>query len=368
MSETVLQIEALGVNILGITTIPELGLTLTTESTRFGATRNPWHTDYSTGGSSGGASALVAAGVIPFAHANDGGGSIRIPASCCGLVGLKPTQGRVKTVELPSFFPMNHIHQGIVSRTVRDTARFYEGIEQHFQAPGIPLIGSVDGPSSKRLKIAVFVEDLFGVHCDSQCVRATMQAATLCEELGHEVEVIGFPYPKHLWEDFFILWEVIPFFLWFFGKQLVDPDVQPRKMGTLGRYLKDQFKKDWLSAPFAFRRLKRFARQYDALMGEYDIFLSPTLGTPPPKLGYLGPEVDTERHLQRVLRAACYTYQQNISGTPAISLPLGKSTEGLPIGIQFAAKHGQDRMLLELAFELEQAAPWEYPLPPTGNT
>lgn len=155
-SKFVDQFHSLGLVCLGKTTMPEFGLTGTTESSAHGATRNPWNLDHSTGGSSGGSAAMVAAGVVPLAHGNDGGGSTRIPAACCGLVGLKPTRGRLVNVEGSHLLPVNLVHQGVLTRSVRDTAVFYAGAEKHFRNKDLPDIGLVNGPNSRRLRIGFF--------------------------------------------------------------------------------------------------------------------------------------------------------------------------------------------------------------------
>ena len=357
-SPCVKQFQQTGLNILGVSTMPEIGLTATTESVRFGATRNPWHIEHSTGGSSGGAAALVASGVVPIAHANDGGGSIRIPAACCGLVGLKPTQGRVKTIEVPSIAPVNVVHQGVLTRTVRDTARFYRAVEQTHRHEGLPEIGDVQGPSKRRLKMGVFVEDANGVNCDSQCMSVTLRSAELCEALGHTVELIEFPYPGDFAERFMLLWSMTPFFLWYFGKRMFGPDFERGQLEDWARYLKGYGARQLWRVWSMLGYFRSFGQQYERSFGDFDVLVCPTIGTPPPKIGYLDTALDGAKQLERLSRFVPFTAVQNASGAPAISLPLGMSEEGLPLGVQFAAKHGQDRTLLELAFELEQASGW----------
>ena len=359
-SACVAQFETLGFNFLGTSNMPEFGFTATTESERFGPARNPWNPEHSTGGSSGGAAALVAANVVPVAHANDGGGSIRIPAACCGLVGLKPTQGRVPTVRIPSFLPMNIVHQGLLSRTVRDTARFYQAIEASVRHPRLPRIGDVTGPSRERLSMAVFVDDVHGARCDEQCATAAWRAAEICEALGHRVRRIRNPFPADFMQHFMLVWAMGPFLLWHFGRRVLSPDFDRSALEGWTKHLQRDFRERMLGVWSTRRYLSRFHAEYDQLFEAYDVLISPTIGTPPPKIGHLGPAVDGPTHLDRLRRFVPFTAFHNVAGAPAISLPLALSAEGLPIGVQFAAARGHDRRLLEIAFELEAAAPWPH--------
>lgn len=349
-----------GVNTIGISTTPEFGLTGVTEPTKFGPAKNPWNLDHNAGGSSGGSAALVAAGVVPIASANDGAGSIRIPASCCGLVGLKPTQYRIAPVELPSFMPFNIFHQGIVSRTVRDTVRFFQAVEhRHETPPGLSAIGSEQRLAKKPLKIAMFVEDARGVNCDSQCMTAAEKAGKLCEMLGHHVELISNPFPKDYMDHFMLLWTMMPAYLSMFGKSEFGNEFDASKFEPWTNYLGRYFlKRAWRSMG-TLKYLKRFQGLYANIFENVDVLLSPTLGTLPPKNGYLSPLSDGPVHWERLLNFIPFTAYQNVAEAPALTLPLGMSTEGLPIGVQFAAARGQDQILLDLAFELEVAAPWE---------
>ena len=192
----------LGFISLGKSNLCEFGLTATTEPLLSGPARNPWNPEHSTGGSSGGSAALVAAGVVPIAHANDGGGSIRIPAASCGLVGLKATRGRLPAVDGGALAPVKIVHQGMLSRSVRDTATFYAESEHRFPARGLPPIGLVDRPPRKRLKIGFFNTGLDDATCDTQTTDAVTATAALCEQLGHHVDQINFPYPSQIGHDF----------------------------------------------------------------------------------------------------------------------------------------------------------------------
>jgi amidase len=352
------QFQQLGFTLLGKTTLPEFGLTATTESNALGATRNPWNLDHSTGGSSGGSAALVAAGVVPLAHSNDGGGSTRIPASCCGLVGLKPTTGRLIPIEHVDQLPVAVATQGVVTRTVRDTARFMFEAEKVFRDPRLPVLGHVTRPNRRRLRIGVYDEGMRHYQVDPDTRRTVAAAAELCESLGHQVDLIGYPFPEGLAPHFLRYWELLARGIVALGPRLYgqgfDPQaLEPYTVG-LGRHLRASAEQ----LPFSIMRLRRFAGQYTSYFGQYDILVSPVLGHEPPPIGYLGPDVPFETHLVRLLRFAPFTALQNATGGPAISLPLGTSGNGLPIGVQFAAPLGADRSLLELAYELETARPW----------
>lgn len=358
-SDIVQQVNATGLVTIGTSTTPEFGLKGTTESVRFGATRNPWHTDFSTGGSSGGSSALVAAGVVPIAHANDGAGSIRIPAACCGLVGLKPSQGRLAGKQVPGYLPANIFHEGVVTRSVRDTAAFYFATEQSGKPCGLKPIGNVQNPGEQRLKIALLTQSCTGVSCDSQNLAAVHQVARLCEQLGHQVELIDNPFYAGFDEDFWILWAHLAFAVRYMGKSMVSNNFNHKKLQDWAKYLVRYQWRQLHKTPGAFLRLKKFAQQYHQFMLNYDMLLTPTLGTPTQKIGYFGPEVDGDVHFERIKPLVPFTKYQNISGAPAISLPLASSSNGLPLGVQFAANFGEEAKLLALAFELEQAAPWK---------
>ena len=358
-SKTTQQILATGLNHLGTTTTPEFGLTGTTESMRFGATRNPWNTDYSTGGSSGGSSALVAAGVIPIAHANDGAGSIRIPASCCGLVGLKASRGRIKDKEVPGYFPANILHDGVVTRTVRDTWAFHTSIEKQNPAKEFPPIGEISETYRTDLRIAVLTENCHGIQSDDVLVEAAHDAARTCESLGHNIEIISNPFYKKFDQDFWLLWTHLAFYLRYGGGKEFSSKFDPSQLETWPQFLVKHHWKNIHKLPIAFLRLRKFASDYEKLLEGFDILLTPTLGTTPPKIGFFGPDVDGETHWHRINEYLPFTKYQNISGAPAITLPCSTDSEGLPIGIQFASRLGEDRLLLKLSKQLEEASSWK---------
>lgn len=356
-SQFVDQYESLGFINLGKSSLPELGLTGTTEPVAFGAAHNPWHKDYSTGGSSGGSAALVAAGVVTIAHANDGAGSIRIPASCCGLVGLKPTRSRLVNVDGSGIMPVNTLSQGVVTRTVRDTVAFYSAAENYYKNPKLPAIGDITNGIRRRLKIAL-VTSSSGASVHKDCMDSAQKAAKLCESLGHQVEVIQFPFSEDVLRHFYNYWGLMAFTLKNFGSSLVGKGFDKSKLEPLSHAFSDRFYRAKFTLPSMIYNLKKFSQQYSKFFEEYDVLLSPTLATPPPKLGHLSTEIEGETAIQRLLDFIPFTPFQNISGAPAISLPMGVSQQGLPIGIQFSAAYGQDKLLLELALELEQAMPW----------
>jgi amidase len=357
------QFRAAGLIPIAKSALPEFGLTATTEHTRAAATRNPWNTAFSSGGSSGGSAALVAAGVVPVAHANDGGGSIRIPAACCGVVGLKPSRDRLPTLALAQRMPVNIIVEGVVSRTVGDTAAFYAAVERHYSCPDLPLIGRVTGPGRRRLRIGLGLEHPLGEACDPEVVATVERVARLCETLGHRVEPFSSPVDSQMADDFFLYWARLAAAADYLGRFEFGEGYDRSRLEPLTRQLSRHYLRHSWRSPGAIRRLRRFGADYRALFGRYDLILSPVLATPPVALGHLALDLPFDIALQRLRHYAAFTPAQNVAGTPAISLPLGSSQAGLPIGVQFAAGMGQERQLLELAFELEQAMPWSYPAP-----
>lgn len=357
-SKFVDQFHSLGLVCLAKTTMPEFGLTGTTESTTYGATRNPWNLDHSTGGSSGGSAAMVAAGVVPIAHGNDGGGSTRIPAACCGLVGLKPTRGRLENVEGSHLLPVNLVHQGVLTRSVRDTAVFYAGAEKHYRNTALPDIGLIEGPSKQRLRIGFFADGPSHRLSDSDAVAAVLRAAKLCQELGHHVEEIPFPFDEKLGDDFLLYWAMLAFIFTHGGKHVMGKAFDKSALEPLTVGLSKEFGKNILKAPMAIKRLRDFKHIYEQAFTGFDVMLSPVLGHPPPKIGFLGPDVEFESVMERLGRFVPFTGIQNVSGAPAISLPIGMSQRQVPVGVQFAAPFGEDRRLIELAFELEAAHPF----------
>ena len=344
-----------GVNILGMSTMPEFGLTCTTENLLNGQTVNPWGSTLSTGGSSGGAAALVAAGIVPIAHANDGGGSIRIPASCCGLVGFKPTVGRVPSPDVPGFYPANILAQGILSRTVRDTVAFFLAAEKQNKPSHIPEIGSDVRPLERSIRIGMFTDNIDGLECDSKVREEVHRIGRHCESLGHRVEGISNPFPRDLFDSFMLLWSLAPAAHTWLGSNLVAKGFDASQFEPWSRYLRGYFFRNFTSIRSSFKKLSKFLNEdYPNVFRKYDVILSPTIASPGIPLGYLGVGVEPEVHMNRV-RSLPYTIFQNIAEAPAVSLPVGSSANGAPIGVMFGAGKGEDRLLMELAFLLEES-------------
>ncbi len=349
--------DSLGLIPVGKSTLCEFGLTATTESARCGITKNPWHREYSAGGSSGGSAALVAAGVVPIAHGNDGGGSIRIPAACCGLVGLKPSRGRFIDDTHAGKLPINIVSQGMLSRSVRDTATFLHASEQRYRNKSLPAVGSITHPGKKPLKIGMFVDRPDGSEAAPDCVAAVQKAASLCEALGHQIIPIKSPFQQQMADDFIDLWSYGAFLIYWFGKRAVDRQFNRHNLENWTRGLVKSCTKRLHRLPFAIKRLRAQQTTYQQLFDRFDVLLSPTTGTVAPRTGALSPLAEFEEIYHRIRDFACFTPPQNITGAPAISLPIATSSRGLPVGVQFAAAVGDEKTLLELAFALEEANP-----------
>jgi amidase len=340
---------------LGKSATPEFGLTATTEPMIDTPTRNPWNLDHSAGGSSGGAAALVAAHVVPVAHASDGGGSIRIPASCCGVVGLKPSRGRTPRPDGPAGRPLEISQHGIETRTVRDTAAFFAMMEV---ASELPLVGFVDGPAAARKTIAFFTNSPVGGNVDPEIVAAADATAKTLEDLGHEVTEIGSPFDAGVLQDFTLYWgagaaQAVANWEERAGRKAAYNDFEPWTYGVIDYYESRRHTLDDVVA-----RLQSFEQDYMRVFSNTDLILSPTLAAPPPAIGYLAPSQAFPIVLERITELVCFTQFMNISGAPAMSLPSAMSEKGLPIGVQLAAVQGNERAILEVAYELEEAAPW----------
>lgn len=349
---------SMGFNVLGKSTLPEFGFSATTEFAEDAPTLNPWNPAYSSGASSGGSAVLVAAGAVPIAHANDGGGSIRIPAAACGLVGLKPTLGRFVDAEASRSLPHNVIGEGVVTRSVRDTAMFFHGAEQYYHNRKMPRIGLVEGPGTKRLRIGLVYDSITGHATCPETRAAVEETAKLLASLGHHVEEMPLPVPPSFAEDFRFYWGMLSFLIATFGKHALSPDFDSQRIDGLSRGLLAEYRKRFYKTPAVLYRLKRTRRQYAEQFGQYDLVLSPVLAHTTPEIGYLSPNLPFETLMDRLERYVSFTPLNNAAGSPAISLPLGVSSNDLPIGVQFSAAHGAERTLLEIAFELEQARPW----------
>ncbi len=361
------QFRAAGFIPLGRTNVPELGTTVTTEAKSFRPARNPWHPGHSAGGSSGGSAAAVASGMVPAAHANDGGGSIRIPASECGLVGLKPTRGRVSQGPLIGEAWAGGTIDGAVTRTVRDAAGILDVISarlpgEPYYAPPLPRpLGQEVGADPGRLRIGMLDRPGGESYLDDpECRVAVAAAARLLESLGHHVDESA---PAAMFEpefaDHFVAIiaadteATLQAFEMLLGRPVSDDEIEPRNafyrqsgraLGAV-RYLQSRY---WIGS---------WARRMADWWIGHDLLLTPTLGAPPPELGWFteaGPKLEGSR----VGSFIPYTAQFNMTGQPAVSLPLHWTPAGLPVGVQLVAAYGREDVLVQVASQLEQAAPW----------
>lgn len=350
---------ASGAMSLGKSATPEFGLTPTTEPLSNGPTRNPWYPKLSAGGSSGGSAAAVAAGVVPMAHGSDGGGSIRIPASCCGVFGFKPSQFRLIGSPLaPSPFTTFTV-EGCITRTVRDAAAWLNAYERTGSRKYFSRTGLVTGPSPRRLRIGVQVQDYFGRMPHNEVVRVMSEVTNLCNNLGHKTKSINVGINANAFEAAFGA-------VWTFFALSGRNNAQARL--PAGALLEDYLEPLtlWLAANSpgvnaispAYSTLGNAAAVYDASFSDIDVLLTPVLSRPPAAIGEFAPtDVAAFQHVNEY---AAYTQIQNVAFAPAISVPLGwiQRPDPIPIGVQFSTRKGEERTLLELAFELEQARPW----------
>src|SRR5437762_1824814 len=361
---------AAGFVFLGRTNVPELGPAPTTEPVAYGPTRNPWDTSRSPGGSSGGSAAAVAAGLVPVAHANDGGGSIRIPASECGLVGLKPTRGRTSLGPDAGESWAGAVTEHVVTRSVRDTAALLDAVagpmpgDPYFAPPPARPFAAEVGRDPGRLRIGVLARvpgDAFGLHPD--CAAAARDTARLLESLGHVVEeshpaALDDPEVGQRFTLVVAAWLARDLDYWSerTGQRIGPDDVEPMNWAVAqqGRacsghqYIRAV---EWLQA---------YTRRVAAWWAEgFDLLLTPTLAEPPPPLGEFSARPgDPLRGFRRALPFVTFTSPFSITGQPAISLPLHWNGDGLPIGVQLAAAYGREDLLIRVGAQLEQARPW----------
>lgn len=351
--------EELGTVRLGKSTLPEFGLTCGTEFADGTATHNPWNLRHGVGGSSGGAAALVAAEVVPFAHAADGGGSIRIPAAACGLVGLKASRGRIVGPLGDAAAPINLVAHGIVSRTVRDTCSFMAAAERIHHDPALAPVGLVDRPLDRPLRIGVLYDTPADGNIDEPTVLALDDTVALLESLGHMVQAIPSPVPNRFVDDFLLYWATAAMALQLGGKRLVDPAFEASALTDFTKGLARHAKRRAPKIPGAIRRLRRANDLFCAGLGPCDIMMSPTVGHVTPEVGHFDMRLPYDELMPRVIGWACFTGLANVAGTPGISLPLAHHEPlNLPIGIHFGARTGQERLLLRLALQLEEAQPF----------
>lgn len=347
-----------GFQLIGKSALPEFGFNASTEPASAAPTGNPWNLAHSAGGSSGGSAALVAAGVVPIAHANDGGGSIRIPAACCGLVGLKPTRGRLVDGDLARRLPLNIVCEGVVTRSVRDSARFLGGAERHFRNPRLRPLGLVEGPGTERLRIGMVLETVTGAAVDADVRRTVLETAHRLERLGHFVEAVPPPVPASFVEDFTLYWGMLAFLTERFGRQSFGPGFDATRLDDLSRGLSAHYRRQWTRSLGVLSRLRRTRAAAVALTQRYAVLLSPVLAHPAPPLGHLHPQQPFEGLMRRLMDYVAFTPLNNTNGTPALALPTGLSPQGLPLSVQLSAGHGEERRLLELGYALEAECPF----------
>ncbi len=354
---------------IGKTNTPELGILPTTEPRAYGPSRNPWDVSRSTGGSSGGSAAAVAAGMVPVAHANDGGGSIRIPASECGLVGLKPTRQRISEGPLIGDNMSGLTVELVVSKSVRDTAAILEAV--HGPAPGDPYVAPPPsrpyteevGAGSGRLRIGLLAEPLLEAEPNAVVADAARDAGRLLESLGHTVEESrpgGFE-EMDVVDTFLTRWmagqaAALDEFQVLVGREIGPQDVEPLTW-ALAEEGRRRSAARYLTAVGQHQLMTRMIAGW--FESGFDLLLTPTLGEPPPPLGSFDDSGDDPMAaLMRGAQTATFTATFNVTGQPAISLPLHWSADGLPIGVQLVAGFGEEDLLLRVAAQLEEARPW----------
>lgn len=355
-----------GLVIFGKTASPEFGQTATTESRLWGLTRNPWNPEHTSGGSSGGAAAAVAAGIVPAAHASDGGGSIRIPASNCGLFGLKTSRGRTPSGPRVIEGWMGLSVQHAITRSVRDSAAILD-LSQGPE-PGSRVVPLVGAPSymaglkqpPEKLRIALWDTHIYGLTVHPDCKEALAKTARLCESLGHVVEpaapvlpvqemgmAMGAATSTGLLVAIRDREKVL-------GRAVTEADLEPINWRSLQMAAKRSGEEIYR----ARTAIDRVGIALDGFFTRYDAILSPTTAVPPPKLGELSLDQPYEKYMLAAMNASPFTMVFNMGGHPAMSVPLHWNKEGLPIGTQFAARFGDELTLLRLAAQLEAAAPW----------
>ncbi len=363
------RLRSAGFVVIGRTNTPEWGCTITTEPLAYGPSRNPWNLDYSTGGSSGGSAAAVASGIVAAAHASDGGGSIRIPASECGLVGLKPSRGRVSKAPDVGESWMGSTTDGSVTRTVRDTAVMMDVLAGYetgdpYSAPPFarPLVDEV-GADPGVLRIGLLDHPVLGAGGHLECSTAVANTAALLESLGHRVELswpeaIGDPSFAGHFRSIVATWTAndVDELAAILGRPVTDDDIEPDNaaLAAIGRSVTgSQYVASMLEVHRWCRRVLSWWHPADDSAG-FDLLLTPTIAVPPPPIGYLSEPGQGGR----VFELLQYTAQFNVTGQPAISLPMHMSADGLPVGVQLVAAYGREDLLIRVAAQLESAAPW----------
>jgi amidase len=356
--EVVLRMEAAGMVSLGKTSTPEFGSPCYTEPDNAPPARTPWDLDRMAGGSSGGAAAAVAAGLVPVAHGSDGGGSIRIPASCCGLFGLKPTRGRVSAGPMYGD-PVGLGVAGALARTVRDAAALLDvlagpAVGDPFWAPppDRTFLSSCDVEPG-RLRVARFVAPLIAdVPVHPEVVTAYEEATRLLVSLGHDVEDVDVPLPPEVVATFETCWSVLT------TLSVVPPGTEDR-LRPLTRWLQDRGRAvSGQRFGLAVGELRRLAAGALRALAPYDAVLTPTLARPPLRIGEIRDDADPERDFENQKAFTPWTSAWNLTGMPSVSLPLHMTADGLPVGVMLAGRPAEEHVLLGLSAQLESAAPW----------
>ncbi|HEV7247196.1 MAG TPA: amidase [Shinella sp.] len=370
-AELVRRFKQSGVVIFGKTAVPELAMDWTTRSRAHGVTNNPWDTSRTAGTSSGGTAAAIAAGVVPMAHGNDGGGSIRVPASVCGCFGMKPTRGRNPVAPSGSTW-QGMLVEHVLSRSVRDSAAMMDATAgtyagQFFNSPAGGNFASDVGRDPGKLRIAVSTRAPYGASTHPDCVAAVAETVKLLEELGHICEPYDIDLPEDGWDAFetFILAEYATDMRLeegVLGRRLTTADFPP----MLWEMIEAGNRISAVDVNVATTRLHAVASTVTSTFSRYDVFLSPTLAQPPlPHTAF--PQASTMRgHYEFYLSWMPFTHIFNVNGSPAMSVPLVWNGEGLPIGVQFAAAPAAEGLLFRLASQLEVARPWGAKRPPVS--
>ena len=350
----------MGMVCLGKSSLPEFGFIPSAEFPDDTApTRNPWNPDHTAGGSSSGSAALVASGVVPVAHGVDGGGSIRLPAACCGLVGLKPSRGRLAVSPDAKFLPVDILGEGLLTRTVRDTAMYLFEAERRYANPKLPLVGLVQNGTDRKLRIALVADSPNGRPVDAPTAAALAGAAALLESLGHTVEPVTLPGLDEFEADFKHYWAALAFAVSIAGPQLYGKAFDKSQLSDLTLGLARMFKKNLRRSPGAVRRLRASTKIQDQVYRSFDLVMSPVANAVAPSIGQLSMKLPFDELFPRVEDWVGFTPLANATGEPSISLPLGHDeATNLPVGVMFTSAVGSDRLLLELALDLEAVSPF----------
>ena len=367
-SEMVKRYKKGGLVILGKTNTSELCITASTESSLYGPSRNPWNTEIATGGSSGGAAVAVATGMVPVAQGSDGGGSIRIPASCCGVFGMKPTRGRnpLGPVYGESWSGLHVKH--VLSRSVRDNAAFLDltcgpdiGAPYYLTEPTNSYLSQLD-KELKPLKIGYTTNSAFEVDVDQECITAIDETVELLNALGHVTEEIELNYIEDAHEFWRAFYTVM--------MANTDAEINAYSKRTGQEINQDKFENfTWLNLQWSKNNsatdcvasqqyLHRVGRKIAKIFETYDVIVTPVIAKPPPPIGYLNTEGNYDEYSERAGEYFLFTGCFNVSGNPAMSMPLHISSNNLPIGVQFVGKYADEETLYRLAYTIEKERPW----------